>query len=57
MNNCADRGEWQVSGEHRTLGKSIAGTASAPRIDLSSLIGRALHETGDDAVKVRIGVK
>ncbi|WP_433680564.1 MlaD family protein [Nocardia sp. CA-119907] len=32
-------------------------TASAPRIDLSSLIGQALHETGDDAVKVRVGVK
>lgn len=31
--------------------------ASAPRIDLSSLIGQALHETGDDAVKVRVGVK
>ncbi|MFX0574300.1 MlaD family protein [Nocardia nepalensis] len=32
-------------------------TASAPRIDLSSLIGQALHETGDDAVKVRVGIK
>ncbi|MFE9324552.1 MlaD family protein [Nocardia sp. NPDC052278] len=32
-------------------------TASAPRIDLSSLISQALHETGDDAVKVRVGIK
>jgi len=32
-------------------------TAGAPRIDLSSLLGQALHETGDNAVKVRVGVK
>ncbi|MFE7801277.1 hypothetical protein [Nocardia sp. NPDC057440] len=32
-------------------------TATAPRIDLGSLIGQALHETGDDAIRVRVTVK
>ncbi|WP_327095820.1 MlaD family protein [Nocardia vinacea] len=32
-------------------------TATAPRIDLSSLISQALQETGDDAVKVRVGIR
>ncbi|MEV4125620.1 hypothetical protein [Nocardia sp. NPDC049707] len=32
-------------------------TAVAPRIDLSSRISQALHETGDDAVEVHVGIK
>ncbi|MFQ6330263.1 hypothetical protein ACLMAL_29585 [Nocardia sp. CWNU-33] len=32
-------------------------TATAPRIDLGSLIGQALHETSDDSIKVRVTVK
>lgn len=32
-------------------------TATAPRIDLSSLISQAPQETGDDAVKVRVGIR
>ncbi|MFI6778910.1 hypothetical protein [Nocardia sp. NPDC050412] len=39
----------------RPLADAVA--ATAPRIDLSSLISQALHETGDDAVKVRVGIK
>lgn len=31
-------------------------TDTAPRIDLSALISQALQETGDDAVKVRVGI-
>ncbi|MEV6139497.1 hypothetical protein AB0L63_26270 [Nocardia sp. NPDC051990] len=39
----------------RPLAEAV--TAAAPRIDLSSLISQALHETGDDAVEVRVGIK
>ncbi|MFD0364157.1 MlaD family protein [Nocardia sp. GCM10030253] len=32
-------------------------TATAPRIDLGSLISQALHETGDNSVRVRVTVR
>ncbi|MGW4739647.1 MlaD family protein [Nocardia xishanensis] len=34
-----------------------AGASAAPRLDLSTLIGQALHSTDDDAIQVRVAIK
>ncbi|MFI9504334.1 MlaD family protein [Nocardia sp. NPDC052566] len=39
----------------RPLTDAVVG--AAPQIDLSALISQALHQTGDDAVRVRVGIK